>query len=187
MAPHDLPLHGTTFPTAIGPCAIAWRGETIVGISLPTEDGESTLSRLRRRLPELIDGTPPVAVARVIVRVTAHLRGALDDLCDVDVAEAPGTFDRAIYALTRAIPPGTTRTYGELAAAAGDPHLAREVGQAMGRNPTPLLVPCHRVVPADGSLGGFSAPGGTETKRRLLAIERAPVVAQTGLFDQASA
>jgi methylated-DNA-[protein]-cysteine S-methyltransferase len=173
----------TSFSSAIGHCAIAWRGDTIIGLSLPMEDGSSPVERLLHRHPGLPRSAAPPAIQRVIARLVAHLYGALDDLRDVPVQSAQGTFDRTIYALTREIPPGATRSYGELATAAGDASLAREVGQAMGRNPTPLLVPCHRVLPADGSIGGFSAPGGSDTKRRLLAIERAQAVAQLAIFD----
>jgi methylated-DNA-[protein]-cysteine S-methyltransferase len=111
----------------------------------------------------------------------------LDDLRTIPVVLADTPFERRVYALTRDIPPGPTRTYGELAAAAGDATLARAVGQAMARNPVPLIVPCHRVLAAGGALGGFSAPGGTETKHRLLQLEGAAIAAQLGMFDRAPA
>src|SRR5262250_2974216 len=82
-------------------------------------------------------------------------------------------FDRRVYEMARTIAPGETLSYGDVATRLGDPAAAREVGQALGRNPFPVIVPCHRVVAAAGKLGGFSAPGGTATKRRLLAIEAA--------------
>ncbi len=173
----------TTFDTAIGRCAIAWAGDHVTRILLPVGAGAAVEDRLRQLVPEAIRAETPPWIDAVVARLVAHLDGHLDDLRDVPVAPARGTFDRRIYALTREIPPGATRSYGELAGAAGDSALAREVGQAMGRNPTPLIVPCHRVLPADGSIGGFSAPGGSETKRRLLVIERSPAVAQAGLFE----
>ncbi|MBK8247485.1 MAG: methylated-DNA--[protein]-cysteine S-methyltransferase [Gemmatimonadetes bacterium] len=173
----------TVFGTAIGTCAIAWREPLIVGLSLPMNDGSSSIARLLQRHPDLTSTEAPSAILRVIARVVAHVGGALDDLRDVPVEPAPGAFDRTIYALTRAIPPGQTRTYGELAAAAGDATQARAVGQAMARNPVPLIVPCHRVLAAGGALGGFSAPGGTATKHRLLQLEGAAVAAQLGMFD----
>ena len=80
---------------------------------------------------------------------------------------------RRVYEVARTIPPGATLTYGEIAARLELPGAARDVGQALGRNPFPLVVPCHRVVAAGGRLGGFSARGGAATKRRLLAIEGA--------------
>jgi methylated-DNA-[protein]-cysteine S-methyltransferase len=94
-------------------------------------------------------------------------------------------FERNVYAIAREIPPGQTLTYGEIAEQLGDKLLARDVGQAMGRNPFPIVVPCHRVVAANGKLGGFSAPGGANTKLKLLAIEGAVPNGQPGLFDAA--
>ena len=73
-------------------------------------------------------------------------------------------------------------TYGEIARAVGDPGAARAVGAALGANPFPVIVPCHRVLAADGALHGFSAPGGITTKRRMLELEGAPGFAQTTLF-----
>jgi methylated-DNA-[protein]-cysteine S-methyltransferase len=88
-----------------------------------------------------------------------------------------------VYACTRAIPPGRTRTYGEIAAALGDPGLSRAVGQALGRNPWPIVIPCHRVTAVDGRAGGFSAPGGAATKLRLLDIEGALAPETLPLFS----
>ena len=85
--------------------------------------------------------------------------------------------------MARSIPPGQTLTYGEIADRLGDRRPAREVGQALGRNPFPIVVPCHRVLAADGRTGGFSAPGGVETKLRMLAIERAQPGGAPALFD----
>lgn len=95
-----------------------------------------------------------------------------------------GEFERRAYEFARTIEPGRTLTYGEIAAALGEPGAARAVGQAMGRNPWPIVVPCHRVLAADGSLGGFSAPGGSATKLRLLAIEGADAARQGSLFGE---
>ncbi len=89
---------------------------------------------------------------------------------------------RAVYAATRAIPPGTTATYGDVARAIGRPDAARDVGAALARNPWPIVVPCHRVLGANGKLTGFSAPGGLETKRRMLELEGAPGFGQQVLF-----
>ena len=91
-------------------------------------------------------------------------------------------FRRAVYAATRQIPPGSTRTYGQIARAIDWPDAARDVGVALSRNPTPIIVPCHRVVAASGALTGFSAPGGLETKRRMLELEGAPGYGQLSLF-----
>jgi len=107
--------------------------------------------------------------------------GARDDLRDLvldldDITE----FHRRVFATARAIAPGNTITYGELARRLGTPGAARAVGQALGANPFPIVVPCHRIVAADGSLGGFSAPGGARTKRRMLQIEGAIAQADIG-------
>jgi methylated-DNA-[protein]-cysteine S-methyltransferase len=91
-------------------------------------------------------------------------------------------FRRAVYAATRQIPPGRTETYGGIARAIGQPEAARDVGAALARNPTPIIVPCHRVVAANGALTGFSAPGGLATKRRMLELEGAPGYGQQTLF-----
>ena len=123
----------------------------------------------------------PASVRTAIEGITSLLAGHRVNLAEVpvDLGRAE-PFDRRVYALAREIAPGETRTYGELAYGLGEPD-ARAVGVALARNPVPLVVPCHRVVAADGGLGGFSAPGGVATKRRLLEIEGAGQ-AQT-LFD----
>jgi methylated-DNA-[protein]-cysteine S-methyltransferase len=169
----------------MGTCAVAWRGDALTAVVLPTSE-RSAVDRIRRRHPEVLSAAPPHEVRRAITEMTAHLNGAPRDLraVVVDLTGVP-EFERRVYALTRAIPPGVTRTYGDVATALGDPSLARAVGQALGHNPLPLVIPCHRVLAAGGLLGGFSAPGGTETKRRLLALERAPAVSQIGLFEPA--
>ena len=118
---------------------------------------------------------PPAPVAEAIERIVTHLEGGSPDLDSIalDLADVQ-EFDRRVYDIARAIPRGATRTYGEVAAELGDPGAARAVGQALGRNPFPIIVPCHRVLAAAGRPGGFSAHGGVATKLRLLAIEGAP-------------
>ena len=100
----------------------------------------------------------------------------------IDDADVP-QFNRRVFAIARAIPPGQTITYGEIAERLGDKALARAVGQALGENPVPLIVPCHRVLAAGGKIGGFSASGGVVTKLRLLTIEGAQPGGPT-LFEQ---
>ena len=122
------------------------------------------------------DGTdeaePPPAVREAIVAMTALLEGEPRDLTDVVVdLEPEPEFARRVYGATRAIPPGRTATYGEIAERIGRPETARAVGRALGANPVPIIVPCHRVVGAGGKLVGFSAPGGTATKAKMLATE----------------
>ena len=108
------------------------------------------------------------------------------DLADIqlDLAAAP-EFHQQVYAVARTIPPGQTMTYGEIARRLGMPHDSREVGQALGRNPVAIIVPCHRVLGADGKMGGFSANGGVATKRRILEIEGATAVGAGPLFEHA--
>jgi methylated-DNA-[protein]-cysteine S-methyltransferase len=139
--------------------------------------------RLLRRHPGAREATPPEEVARAIEGIVALVAGERRDLSDVvlDLTDVP-EFNRRIYAVARTIKPGATLTYGAIAAELGEPD-ARGVGEAMGQNPCPIIVPCHRVVAAGGKTGGFSAPGGAATKRRLLAIEGASADAPT-LFDR---
>jgi methylated-DNA-[protein]-cysteine S-methyltransferase len=122
-------------------------------------------------------------VQRAIDDIVALLAGERRDLnhVRVDIADVPD-FNRRVYDIARTIPPGATLSYGEIAERLGDKMLARDVGQAMGQNPVPIIVPCHRVLAAGGKMGGFSAPGGTKTKLRLLEIERAQPGGPT-LFD----
>ncbi len=140
---------------------------------------------MRLDLEDLVaEAPPPPSIAAVARTIAAHLSGQVDDLQHVPVAlDACSDFDRPVYAATRAIPPGETRTYGQLAAAAGQPRAAQAVGVAMARNPCPIVIPCHRGMGADGRLVGFSAPGGLATKVRLLEIERAAVGGAPTLFD----
>jgi len=163
-----------TFDTALGLCAVAWNADGIVGVWLPEASPEVLVRRVRHRHPDAAESLPPAAVAAAIAAMTALLAGEEVDLRDVtlDLSAVPEVH-RRIYAVARDLPPGVTRTYGELARAAGLPGGAQVVGQAMGANPCPIVVPCHRVVAAGGGNGGFSAPGGVDTKLRLLAIEGA--------------
>jgi methylated-DNA-[protein]-cysteine S-methyltransferase len=171
------------FDTAIGRCAIAWSERGIVGVQLPARDDGAMRARLFRRHPGAREAPPPAQVARAIEGIVAVVAGKPRDLADVvlDLSEAP-EFNRRVYAVARTIKLGATLTYGAIAAQLGEPD-ARGVGEAMGQNPWPIIVPCHRVVAAGGKTGGFSAPGGAATKRRLLAIEGASADAPT-LFDR---
>ena len=174
-------LSFTLFDTALGRCAIAWGARGIVAVELPDRDDAATRRRVRRAFPDAVDARPPHDVAAAIAAIVRLFAGEPDDLAHVvlDMSEVP-EFDRRVYAAARAIPPGETRSYGELAAGLGESGAAQAVGRALGRNPIPIIIPCHRVLAADGSLHGFSAPGGVATKRRMLAIEGALAPA---LFD----
>ena len=160
------------FDTAIGRCGLAWGEHGISGVQLPEMGERETRARMLQRFPAAGEAVPPPEVQRVIDRIAALLRGEVSDLSAIalDMDEVP-TFHRRVYEAARAIPPGMTLSYGDVAARAGAPGAARAVGQALGRNPFPIIVPCHRVVAAGGKIGGFSAHGGTATKRRMLAIE----------------
>jgi len=175
----------TFFDTAIGTCGIAWGPDGIVGASLPEESGDDLKARFTSRHPDAREGAPPPDVQDAIRRIQALLRGEADDLCDIALDDTGlSDFSRRVYEIARRIPPGTTRTYGEIAKEMGGLHLAREVGQALGRNPYPIIVPCHRVLAAGGKTGGFSATGGIQTKFRMLAIERAKTDTTPSLFDE---
>lgn len=152
-------------------------------MQLPEAASSATRARLRARAGGAAESEPPPEARRAIDGITALLRSGRADLASIAI-DLPGCgdFERRAYAYARTIPAGRTATYGEIAAALGEPGAARAVGQAMARNPCPIVVPCHRVLAADGSLGGFSAAGGTTTKLRLLAIEGADVARQGRLF-----
>ena len=176
----------TLIHTAIGACGLAWSGdERIIGLLLPEASTEATAARLARRFPRAIQSSPPAALHPVIDGVIALLAGEKVDLSDapLDLDRTP-PFHRRVYELVRRIPPGETLTYGQVAERLGEPReAARAVGEAMGRNPFPILMPCHRVLAANGRPGGFSAPGGVETKLRMLVIEGARIGDAPTLFD----
>jgi methylated-DNA-[protein]-cysteine S-methyltransferase len=163
------------FETAIGTGGIAWGEAGITGVQLPEPDAERVRQRLRRRFSNANESVPPVAIQDVIEHIRALMRGGQPDLSAVtlDMRRVP-EFARRVYEAARTIPAGETLTYGEIAKRLGEePRMAKDVGQALARNPYPIIVPCHRVVAAGGKLGGFSAAGGVATKQRLLDIERA--------------
>lgn len=176
------------FDTAIGACAIVWSTAVVVGFSLPDTASAGSEDRLRawrdRRFPGAIEAEPVGRIGGVTQRVRAMLDGAPDDFRDValDLSACP-EFARRVYGVARTIAPGQTLTYGEVTARLGEPpEAARAVGQALGRNPIPLIVPCHRVTAASGRTGGFSAPGGVRTKLKLLEIEARHAVGVLPLF-----
>lgn len=173
------------FETAIGACGIAWGPGGLLGVQLPEASERAGLARLARRFPGLERAAPPPAIAAAMERIAAFLAGGEDDFADLPLDLAgTGGFERAVYAEARAIPAGATATYGAIAARLGDPLQARAVGQALGRNPWPIVIPCHRVTGADGKMGGFSAPGGRTTKLRLLEIEGALAAETLPLFGR---
>jgi methylated-DNA-[protein]-cysteine S-methyltransferase len=172
------------FETAIGACGIAWGERGIAAVQLPEASEPKTRARLQRRFPEAREAPPTPEVQHAIDGITVLLRGEASDLSAVrlDVEDLPA-FSRRVYEVARAIPPGATLSYGEIAAKLGEPpQTARDVGQALGQNPIPIIVPCHRVLAANGKPGGFSASGGVTTKLRLLTIERAKTSDAPTLF-----
>jgi methylated-DNA-[protein]-cysteine S-methyltransferase len=174
----------TLFETAIGTCGIVWTARGVCGIQLPEKDATATHARVQRRHPTAIKASPPPAIRRAIDGIVALLAGEKRDLGDIVIDdERQSDFNKRVYAIARTIPPGKTMTYGEIAERLGDKTLARAVGQAMGENPTPIVMPCHRVLAAGGKTGGFSAPGGVVTKLQLLTIEGAQPNGPT-LFDR---
>lgn len=175
----------TLFDSALGPCGIAWNEHALTWILLPGRTPAETAALLAKvsegaPLVKVSDGASlvsppwPAFVVDAVTGMQALLAGQAADLSRVPI-DLAGTapFEREVYAATRRLAAGQTCTYGELARAIGYPHAARAVGTALGRNPWPLVVPCHRVLGAGGRMVGFSAPGGVATKRRLLAIEAA--------------
>ncbi len=161
------------FETPCGVCAVAWSDFGVTGFVLPTRSTAAAEKSLKRRAPDAQSGAPPPVVADVIARAKSYFAGEPTDFAKVPLdllAEDP--FFAQIYDALRRVGWGRTTTYGALAAAVGaSREAARDVGVAMAKNPIPLLIPCHRVLAAGGKLGGFSAPGGAETKARMLRME----------------
>ena len=174
----------TVFDTAIGSCGIAWGERGIVAVQLPMSSAEKTRQRIHQRYPDIKQAIPPAAVQNVIDGIVELLAGQPNDLSDVmlDLEGVPD-FNRRVYDIARKIPPGKTLTYGDIAKRLGGVELSRDVGQALGHNPCPVVVPCHRVLAAGGKPGGFSANGGVVTKLKMLAIDGAVVNYTPSLFD----
>ena len=164
------------FDTTLGICAVRWTETGLASVRLP--------SARTATLPRLDDTAAlPDAVRAAIDGIIGVLGGATLDLGFVALDERGiDPFRRTVYAATRTIPPGSTATYGDIARAIGVPDGARDVGAALASNPFPIVVPCHRVLGANGKLTGFSAPGGLATKRRMLELEGAPGYGQQTLF-----
>ncbi|MGF0116833.1 methylated-DNA--[protein]-cysteine S-methyltransferase [Promicromonospora sp. Marseille-Q5078] len=177
-------LASHVFPTTIGHCAVVWRESgAIVGAALPHGSADQTRDALARWYPSARDALPDGAVATAVTGITTLLETGTADLSGVelDLGTVP-EFDRRVYEVVRAIAPGATLTYGDVAARLGAPGAAQAVGQALGRNPFPPIVPCHRVLAAGRQVGGFSARGGRRTKLRMLEAEGVHLEHPT-LFD----
>jgi len=177
MSDHAITDGIVAFDTELGICAVRWTDAGIASVRLPSPRTEAL-----PHVPDDGDAVPPT-VRAAIEGIVEVLAGSTLDLRFVVLDERSiEPFRREVYAATRAILPGTTATYGEVARAIGRPDAARDVGAALARNPFPIVVPCHRVLGANGKLTGFSAPGGLETKRRMLELEGAPGFGQQVLF-----
>ena len=167
------PHHYLVFETASGFCGIAWNNMGITRFQLPTRSAEATERILRRRVPGAEPGAPTLEVAEAVAAVKRYFEGEETDFssCKLDLGEQDPFFVR-IYAAARRVGWGQTTTYGTLARELGaGPEAARDVGQAMANNPVALIIPCHRVLAAGGKVGGFSAPGGSTAKARMLELE----------------
>jgi methylated-DNA-[protein]-cysteine S-methyltransferase len=165
--------HYFVFETAAGFCAIAWSAAGITRFMLPSPTAEATDHNLRRRITDAEPGSPPSHVMAAVDAAKRYFAGEKIDFSHLQLdLGGHGEFFRRIYAAARRVGWGNTTTYGALAKELGaGPEAARDVGQAMAKNPIPLIVPCHRVLAAGNKLGGFSAPGGSATKQKMLELE----------------
>jgi methylated-DNA-[protein]-cysteine S-methyltransferase len=164
--------HYHVFETAMGFCAIAWSDAGVARFQLPTKSAEAA-ERLIRRAVGAEPGAPAADVAAIVVSAQRYFAGEEMDFSWVQLDLAgQDAFFAQIYGALRRVGWGRTTTYGALAKEVGaGREAARDVGEAMARNPTPLIIPCHRVLAAGGKIGGFSAPGGSKTKARMLELE----------------
>ena len=165
--------HFCIFETAAGYCGVAWSALGITRFQLPAATAGETERNLVRRLPGALAAAPPREIAAIVAAATRYFRGERVDFSALPLdLGAQDEFFAKVYAHVRRLEWGQTTTYGSVAKELGaGPEAAREVGQAMARNPIPLIIPCHRVLAAGGKVGGFSAPGGAAAKVRMLALE----------------
>ena len=168
----DRSMHYCLFDTAIGAVGVAWSAHGVTRLQLPESSRAATERRLRGRPASAFESQPPPPIERAIDAVQRYMTGERVAFSGIKLdLTGVGPFHCSIYEALRRIGWGETTTYGALAQQAGDPGASRAVGQAMGRNPVPVIIPCHRVLASGGKAGGFSAFGGTVTKQRLLALE----------------
>ncbi len=168
-----MPVAFHIFDTAHGFAAIGWRADRVVSFRLPAPNRDEAEHALLRRHPDAAPAEPPAAIRGVMTDAVRYFAGERIDFAaaPIDLGMQP-TFFAMVYAQVRALGYGETTAYGAVAKALGrGPEMARVVGQAMAGNPIPLIVPCHRVTAAGGQVGGFSAPGGSSAKLRMLEME----------------
>ena len=175
--------HYHVFDTRLGGCGIAWNERGVTRLQLPERTSTATERRLRARSMTPCAGVPTAPVRKAIAMLERYFAGERVDFADVAIdLGGVGPFHRKVYDATRALPWGQTASYGDLARQAGSPGAARAVGQAMGHNPVPIVIPCHRVLASGRKIGGFSAYGGAVTKMHLLALEGIHLDAGTPLL-----
>jgi methylated-DNA-[protein]-cysteine S-methyltransferase len=181
LAKSSVRAHYCLLDTAIGTCGLAWNERGVTRLRLPESDRATTEKKLSTRAAKA--ETAPPEINRLIADIQSYMTGRSTDFSSValDLTRV-GAFEQDVYAAARRIPFGRTMSYGELAQRIGTPDAAREVGQALARNPIPIIVPCHRILAKGHRIGGFSAPGGVFTKQQLLALEGVHVEAGTPLF-----
>ena len=169
------PTHTVLFATAFGECALGWSGDEVTRFRLPDD-----LRSEAERAGSVPEAQAPAWVGDLIARVRRHMERDFQDFSKVAYAWSRVTpFQKEVYVRTVAIPAGSTKSYGEIARSIGVGNEgSRAVGVALGSNPWPLLIPCHRVVASNGRMTGFSAPGGIRTKTRLLALEGAELLSE---------
>jgi methylated-DNA-[protein]-cysteine S-methyltransferase len=160
-------MRAFTFATSFGYFEIKWNESMVTGFGF-------------RDMAPAQNPLPPPWIAEITGRVQAHLHGQFQDFSDLPFAfETVGDFPKQVYAHTLAVNPGATCSYGDIARKMRrSPGASRAVGLALGANPWPLLVPCHRVIASNGKMTGFSGFGGIKTKLRLLALEGAQLFAE---------
>ncbi|MEZ5945368.1 MAG: methylated-DNA--[protein]-cysteine S-methyltransferase [Hyphomonas sp.] len=174
------------FETVIGACGLTWSDAGLTGVQLPEATVAKSLARLTRHGAQPVDAASvPEEIGGVIAALRAFLSGDETGFNQVRLdMHRHSAFEQEAYEALRKVAWGKTVTYGDLAATVGKPNGAQAIGMAMGRNSWPLIVPCHRVLGANGWLGGFSAPGGTVTKKSLLEREGVfPDGGQMALFE----
>jgi methylated-DNA-[protein]-cysteine S-methyltransferase len=158
--------------TALGVFGIGWTDAEVARVALPGPDLAATLARVAAGGAE--PGTPEGPLADLPDRIRRYAAGERIDFSDLPLdLEGVPEFHRRAYAELMKIGYGETTSYGAIARMLGDVALSRAVGQAMGQNRIPLIIPCHRVLGADGRPTGFSAPGGITSKMTMLALEGA--------------
>ena len=162
------------FETANGFCGVAWNDAGITRLQLPATSAKTAERLLLRRTPGAKPDMPNPMVSEAVAAVKRYFDGNETDFSSfpLDLGEHDA-FCQRVYAAARRVRWGHATTYGTLARELdGGPETARDVGQALARNPIPLIIPCHRVLAAGGKIGGFSAPGGATAKMRMLGLER---------------